>query len=190
MKKWLALLIAGLIALAAYVAAGPFLTVNALRTAVKEQNTAALARHVDFPTLRSNLKAQLDDYVLRQAGADVQSHPFGAFAMRIAGGLAGGVVDVLLTPAGIGAVLEGRNLWHRTSGAGIDRNDSVAHAPPPDPFKDARYRLESASRFTATVTDRNGEPVVFVLSRDGLRWKLTDIRLPLSAANEAGAGND
>ena len=30
MKKWLALLIAGLIALAAYVAAGPWLTINAL----------------------------------------------------------------------------------------------------------------------------------------------------------------
>ena len=190
MKKWLALLVAALIALAAYVAAGPWLTINALRTAVQAQDTARLARHIDFPTLRSNLKAQLDDYVLRQADADVQSHPFGAIALRIAGGLTGGAVDVLLTPVGIGAVLEGRILWHRISGAGIDRNDRVAHATPPDPLKDARYRLESASRFTATVTDRSGEPVVFVLSRDGLRWKLTDIRLPLSAANEVGAGND
>lgn len=190
MKKWLALLIAALIALAAYVAAGPWLTVNALRSAVKDQDTAALARHVDFPTLRSNLKAQLDDYVLRQAGPDVQSNPFGAIALRIAGGLGGGAVDALLTPAGIGAMLEGRNLWQRGSGAGIDRNDSYAHAAPPDPLKDARYRFESTSRFTATVDDRSGDPVVFVLSRDGVRWKLSDIRLPLSGGNEIDAGND
>lgn len=186
MKKWLALLIAALIALAAYVAAGPFLTVNALRSALKEQDTAALARHVDFPTLRGNLKAQLDDHMLRRAGPEVQRNPFGAIALRIAGGITGGAVDALLTPAGIGAVLEGRNLWQRTSGAGIDRNDSYAHVAPPDPLKDARYRFESTSRFTATVHDRSGDPVVFVLSRDGWRWKLSDIRLPLLDASEAG----
>ncbi len=190
MKKSLALLAAVLIGLAAYVAAGPFLAVNGLRTAVKSQDTAALARHVDFPTLRSNLRAQLDDYLLRQAGPDVQSNPFGAFALRIAGGVTGGAVDALLTPAGIGAVLGGRSLWHRGSGAGINRSDSYAHTAPPDPFKDARYRFESTSRFTATVPDRSGDPVVFVLSREGLRWKLTDIRLPLFGADKAGTGSD
>ena len=190
MKKWLALFIASLIALAAYLAAGPWLAINALRTAVKEQDTAALARHVDFPTLRGNLKAQLDDYLLRQAGAEAQSNPFGAIALQIAGGLGGGVVDALLTPAGIGAVLEGRNLWQRGSGEGIDRTDSYAHTPPADPLQDARYRYESTSRFTATVQDRSGEPVVFVLSRDDLRWRLSDIRLPLAGAHGVGAGND
>lgn len=179
MKKWLALIVAALIALAAWVAAGPFLSINALRAAVKSQDTAALAEHVDFPVLRSNLKAQLDDYVLRQAGSDVQSNPFGAIALRIAGGLTGGAVDALLTPAGIGAVMEGRNLWQRASGAGIDRDDTYAHATPSDPLKDARYRFESTTVFTATVPDRSGDPVVFVLTRDGLRWKLSDIRLPL-----------
>ncbi len=179
MKKWLVALVVALIALAAYVVGGPFLTINALRVAVKNQDTSALSRHVDFPTLRGNLKAQLDDYVLRQAGPDAQSNPFGAIALRIAGGLSGSAVDAVLTPVGIGAVLEGRNLWQRGSGAGIVRNDSYAHAAPSDPLKDARYRYESTSRFTATVLDRSGDPVVLVLSRDGLRWKLSDIRLPL-----------
>lgn len=190
MKKWLVLLVAALIALAAYVAAGPFLAINGVRSALKEQDTAALARHVDFPALRSNLRAQVDDYMLRQAGPDMQSNPFGAIALRMAGGLAGGAVDALLTPAGIGAVLSGRSLWHRGSGAGIDRNDSYAHNAPPDPLEGALYRYESTSRFTATVDDRSGDPVVFVLSRDGLHWKLTDIRLPLFGAGPAEAGSN
>ena len=190
MNKWLALLVAALIALAAYVAAGPYLAINGVRNALKQQDTAALARHVDFPTLRGNLRAQVDDYLLRQAGPDVQRNPFGAIALRMAGGLAGGAVDALLTPAGIGAVLSGRSLWHRGSGAGIDRNDSYAHDAPRDPLEGARYRYESTSRFTATVDDRSGEPVVFVLSRDGLRWKLTDIRLPLFGAGRSEAGNN
>ena len=190
MKKWLAVIIAALIAFVAYVAAGPYLTINALRTAVKDQDTAALARHVDVPALRRNVTAQLDDYVLRQAGPGAQANPFGAIALRIAGGVTGGVVDALLTPAGIGAVLEGRNLWQRTSGAGIDRNDTYAHTAPTDPLKDARYRFESTTRFTATVPDRSGDPVVFVFSRDGLRWRLTDIRLPLSVPEHIEPGND
>ena len=53
--------------------------------------------------------------------------------------------------------------------------------PPPDPLRDASYRFESPSRFTATVRNADGDPVVFVLTRDGLRWKLTDIQLPLAA---------
>jgi hypothetical protein len=191
MNKWLALLLAALIALAAYVAAGPYLAVNGVRSAIKDQDTAALERHVDFPVLRSNLRAQVDDYLLRQAGAEMQRNVFGAIALQVAGGLAGGAVDALLTPAGIGAVLGGRSLWHRGSGAGIDRNDSYSHSAPHDPLEGARYRYESTSRFTATVDDRDGDPVVFVMSRDGLRWKLTDIRLPLFDAgpsSEAGNG--
>ena len=33
--------------------------------------------------------------------------------------------------------------------------------------------------FTATVQDGDGDPIVFVITRQGLRWRLTDIRLPL-----------
>ena len=181
MNKWLVLAFAALIALAAYVVAGPYLAINGVRNALKQQDTAALARHVDFPVLRGNVRAQVDDYVLRQAGPEVQRSPFGAIALRMAGGLAGGAVDTLLTPTGIGAVLGGRSLWHRGSGGGIDRKDSYAHSAPSDPLESARHRYESTSRFTATVDDSNGNPVVFVISRSGLRWKLTDIRLPLFA---------
>ncbi len=180
------MLAAALIALAVYVAAGPYLAINGVRQALKDDDSAALARHVDFPTLRGNVKAQVDDYLVRQAGPDVQRNPFGAIALRMAGGLAGGAVDTLLTPAGIGALLGGRSLWHRGSGGSIDPNDSYALKPPRDPLEGAGYRYESTSRFTATVDDGNGDPVVFVLSRDGLRWRVTDIRLPLPGAGQAG----
>lgn len=178
MKKWIALVVIAVVLLLGYVAAGPFLTVNAIRDAVKTQDTAALSRHVDFAVLRSNLKAQLDDYVVRRAGPEVQSSLFGALAVRVASGVASGTVEAMVTPAGLGAMLQGRNLWHRASGSGVG-GDSYQHAPPSDPLEDAKYGFETTSRFTATVHDDAGNPVVFVLTRDGLRWKLSDIRLPL-----------
>lgn len=180
MKKlwWLVPLLL-LLALGTYVVAGPYLAIRGISQAIERQDTAALARHVDFPMLRANLKAQLDDYVVRQIGIDASSSLFGGIAAQLAGGITGAGVDVLATPAGIGAVLQGHQLWKRASGETVD-GDTWSRPMPARPLKDSHKRFESTSRFTATVTTPDGRPVVFVLDRQGLRWRLTDIRLPLS----------
>ena len=178
MKKWIALIVLVAVLLLGYLAAGPFITYHAIREAVQSQDTAELAEHVDFPTLRRNLKLQVDDYVVRKAGADAQSSLLGAFAVRIASGIAGGMVDTMVTPVGIGALMEGRSVWHRASGSGITDN-TYESAPTPDRLQEADYGFESLSRFTATVQSEDGQPLTFVLSRQGVEWKLTDIRLPL-----------
>ncbi len=175
MKKTIALVLAALLALAGYVAAGPYLTVRAIREAVQTGNHAALAKQVDFPALRSSLKAQLGDHLVRQAGAEVQASPFGAFAMTVASGAINAAVDVMVNPAGLGALMEGRQVWRNVSG-GLEPQPQTAGE---QPLQDAKYRYESLSRFTATVPDESGKPVVFVLSRDGLQWKLSDVLLPL-----------
>lgn len=181
MKKWLAIALLAFAAIVAWIAAGPFRTMDSIGRAVQTSDTAELARHVDFPAVRSSLRTQLDDYLVRRAGADAQASPFGALALRIAGAASGGLVDVLATPAGIGLVLQGRDVWHRVSGGGISPTDTYAHVPPEELLADASYRFESPSRFTATVPNRDGAPVVFVLTRDGLDWRITDVRLPLAA---------
>lgn len=181
MKKWLAIALLAFVAIVAWIAAGPFRTMDSIGRAMETNDTAELARHVDFPAVRSSLRAQLDDYLVRRAGADAQASPFGALALRIAGAASAGLVDVLATPAGIGLVLQGRDVWHRVSGGGISPTDTYAHVPPEELLADASYRFESPSRFTATVPNRDGAPVVFVLTRDGLDWRITDVRLPLAA---------
>lgn len=188
MKKWLWLAVALLVALAGYVAAGPYLTVRAIRAAVEQQDAAALSEQVDFPALRSSLKAQLADRLVREAGPDVQASTFGAIGLTLANGLIGSVVDTMATPTGLGALMEGRKVWRRIGDgfpsapapAAPVASDDVSPPPAaPRPFDGAKYRFESLSRFTATVQDDSGRPIVFVLSRDGLRWQLSDIRLPL-----------
>ena len=181
MRKWLALSILLLALAGAWIAAGPFLAIHGIRDAIERQDSAALSRHVDFPAVRTSLRAQVDDYLVRRAGADAQADPFGAIALRLAGAAAGGVVDVLATPAGIGAVLQGRSLVHRITGEGISAVDSFRHEPPADLLEQATYRFESPSRFAVTVPNRDGAPVVFVLTRQGLQWRVTDIRVPLHA---------
>ena len=63
MKKSLVigLLLAAIIGVASYVAAGPYLAIHGIRTALAEQDSGRLQKHVDFPALRVNLRAQVED---------------------------------------------------------------------------------------------------------------------------------
>lgn len=173
MKKWIAILTILLLALGAYVAGGPYLTVRAIRRAVVAQDAAALARQVDFPALRASLKAQLDDRMVRTAGSDVQASPLGALGLTIAGAVAGTTVDAMVTPMGLGALMQGHILWKR-----FDDALSSSGATPAEPLHDPTYQYQTVSRFVATTHDANGRPTDFVLTRHGLQWRLTDIRLP------------
>jgi hypothetical protein len=175
-KRWVitgALLLAALLA---FVVAGPYLAINGIRTALAEQDVGALERHVDFPALRVNMKAHVDDYIARQGGGIAESGGFlGALGLRVASGIGGTAVDAMVTPLGIGALLQGRSMWKRALGETVD-GDTYGAPQPADPLRDAVLRYESTSRFTATVRDADGQPVVGVLQREGLSWRLTDIR--------------
>jgi hypothetical protein len=187
MKKWIALVLALLLLLGAYVAAGPYMTIRAIRHAVQAQDAGELAEQVDFPALRASLKTQLIDAIVRDAGPEMQSNAFGAFALTMATGVVNGVVDGMVNPAGLSAVMQGRRLWRNANDSftrpPLDaQGNPLPSAQAPEPLHDAKMRYESTSRFTATIHDDRGQPIVFVLRRDGLRWRLADIRLPINDA--------
>jgi hypothetical protein len=187
-KRWIAAgTVAFLVLLLAWVAAGPYMTIRAIQHAVKAQDAGELAEQVDFPALRASLKAQMVDELIRQAGPDVQSNPFGAIAMTMATGVVNGLVDGMVNPAGLSAVMQGKRLWKNSQESfqrpPLDANgEPLPQARERLPLEDAKMRYESTSRFTATIHDDRGQPIVFVLKRDGLRWRLADIRLPPSGS--------
>lgn len=178
MKKWIALVLVLLLAVGTYVAAGPYLAINGIRTALAEQDTGKLERHVDFPALRVSIRAQVEDAMARRAGSDMQSNIFGAIALSIASNVMGAGVDTMVTPLGIGALLQGRSMWKQSIGDTVD-GDTYGKPIPADPLKSAVHHYESPSRFTATIQNEAGQPVVFVFKRNGLSWKLADVRLPM-----------
>ena len=173
MKKALAVLLVVLLALGAYVAAGPWLTVRAIRHALQAQDASALAEQVDFPAVRASVKAQMEDRLARATGPSWQSHLLGQAGLALAHGVLETAVDALVTPSGLAALMEGRAVWKR-----FDTDRASDGEPAPEPLHDARYRFESASSFTATIRNADGAPVVFVFRRHGVRWTLAEIRLP------------
>lgn len=180
MKKLLALLVVALLAVVAYGAAGPFLTMRSIQSSVQRGDTRSLERHVDFELVRSSVRAQLEDYLARRLADPETPSELRRIGARITRDMTGGVVEMLVTPAGIGAVLQGRSIVRRVMGLPPERTAAGAPAPTAfDPLAGAQYRYESTDRFTATVQNADGAPVVFVFSREGLAWQLTDVRLPI-----------
>ncbi|TBR09003.1 MAG: DUF2939 domain-containing protein [Lysobacter sp.] len=182
MKKLIALTLLAALVLGAYVAAGPFLTVRAIRDAVERGDTRSLATQVDFELVRASVRAQLEDYLARRMGEGAATDPLRQLASQVTGAMTGGVVEALVTPAGIGALLQGRSVVRRAMGYPPEAGAAPAPGTPPvafDPLRGATYRYVSASRFDATVQNADGVPIVFVFTRSGLRWRLTDVRLPV-----------
>ena len=114
----------------------------------------------------------MEDRLARATGTQWQSSLVGQAGLALAHGVLETTVDAMVTPSGIAALMEGRAIWKRLHG-GFAPSGSE-----PEPLHDARYRYESLGTFTATIRNAGEAPTVFVLSRQGLRWKLTDIRLP------------
>lgn len=184
MKRWLTAALALLVLLGAYVVAGPYMAINGIRTALVEQRAGKLERHVDFPALRVNLRAQLNDHMVRRIGMENQSGLLGSMALTLTGSMVDRGVDTLVTPLGINTLLRGRSAWLKVNGQTAN-GDRYGPAPAFQPLQDASHRYESSSRFTSTVIAENGDATVFVFTRNGLRWRLTDIRLPLSGSTPA-----
>ena len=77
MKKLTAIVVLLVLALAAWWFGGPYLAVHGLSRAIEQRDTARLERYVDFPRVRVSLRAQLNDYLVRQAGHR-EAAPLGA----------------------------------------------------------------------------------------------------------------
>lgn len=179
-------IIAGLVVLAlliACVAAGPFITVHKIRDAVKARDQAALAAQVDFPLLRSNLKQQFNDRLTAEMASGQENNAFASFGLVLAGKLADVMVDALVTPAALARLMSGEKaarLPRREPDADVPEGGSGPDAGVRrEPLADASYHFSSPSRFVARVTGKDGKVVDFVLTRDGLSWRLTNILLPL-----------
>lgn len=186
MKRLLVVVAVSLVAALAWVAAGPYLALRAMDRAIADRDAAALSRHVDFPALQANLRAQVEDAIARRVPAGAQGSVLGGLGVELATSMAGGAVEGLATPAGLAVLMQGRDAWGRlrtltgTNAAAppppSDRDADATQASTPS-LSNATHHFESHDRFVATARDGQGRPVTLVLTRRGLRWRLSDVRL-------------
>jgi len=185
MKK---ILLAGLLMLAAsfggWYFASPGYALMSLHDAVKAGDAGAMDDHIDFVSVResvkSSIKAKMADEV---TGPDAD--PLAALGMAMADTLLDPIVDGMLTPEGMAAIIaRGKDIDDAGDipgniGAAVDQNDNSIGDPPADSkSKTPNYEIkrEGLSKFTVTFPDDPDAPDL-IFKRDGLSWKLSDIDL-------------
>ena len=161
----------GVLGFLGYVATGPYRTLSTLRNALSQGDAALLAECVDFPTLRQNLRIQL----LARANTGVNAVVPSGILAQIAGGIAGSVIDAtvdsFVTPTGLNRLL---------AGASLVQVPSVGGQAPRNQLENAQGSFESLNTFVVTVST-SASQVVIELSRNGLDWQVSNVRLPVSA---------
>lgn len=176
MRKTLSIVALLVVAIVGYAAAGPYITLHQIKSGIEERDAEKLSEHIDFPSLRANLKEQLNALITKEASSELRGNPFAAVAMGIASKLVEGIVDAFVTPSGLASLMEGKRPQQSDGGSGHSAGSGTHKR---EPFKNARYTYDSLSKFSAWVEDDNGKPIRFVFTRNGLSWQLTNIVLPL-----------
>ena len=173
-KKYLiAIPVLCLLLIVGYVGTGPFITLHAIKTGIAERDSEKLAENIDFPTLRQNLKEQFNALLLSEAASELKDNPFTALAMGFASKLADGIVDSFVTPAMLARLMAGETSIN---------TDQINSASPQvigkdDLFKNARFNFDSTKKFSIWVPNDEDDEVRFLLTRNGLEWKLSNIIL-------------
>ncbi|WP_051958585.1 DUF2939 domain-containing protein [Janthinobacterium sp. RA13] len=166
------------VAVAASVYASPYYTLHQIKTALAERNAKALAAHVDFPALRASVKTQLEASMARSIEATAGSgNPLAALGQSIASAMLGKMVDTMVSPAGVVALVNKSAVSPQAS--------DTADAPADGAQKKAEYSAGYAgvNTFVVRAKDGNAQDGALVLLRHGVwGWKLSSIEIASAMA--------
>jgi len=161
-----------IVALVGYVGVGPLITIYQIKSAVERQDSEKLSDYVDFPTLRTNLKEQLNSELMKKAATESKDNRLLALGLALSPKLVESIVDSFVTPSGISNLMAGKKPLQ-------PEKEQQAQEPSGrqrwEPFKNSRYTYDSSSKFSVWVKDDKREEIRFVLTRDVLSWKLSNI---------------
>jgi hypothetical protein len=160
------------LALIAFVISGPYRTLKGLQAAIAFDDSAALSRYVEFPTLRANLKQQINARTQARLNAALPTGALSRLANGIANSVADAAVDTLVTPTGLnklvlGASVVAGQLQGEPSGTLAQR------------FESGHGSFEAPDRFTYAIGPTPTRELTLILTRSGLSWQLTNVVLPV-----------
>jgi hypothetical protein len=142
--------------------AGPYVALYQLRSAASQGDAQALSELVDFDQVRTHTKIRLRTNIERRVPAGLSG--FARVGAAVAGAALDPLVDSVITPQTIAS-------WVKESPTGGETKG-------PGPGSETETRFVSLSQFEASIN--GGEPQVeLVFTRNGLRWRLSDVRVDL-----------
>ncbi len=204
MRK-LSLVVVALVVVLGLLFGTPYYTLWRARDAANARDANTLSSYVDYPAVRESLKTSLHDELSRQMDKQ-RSNAFGALALALGGWVSDRVVEALLTPEAVAAMLRGDSTGLPPAPGAPEPRDvtppqadnSAPQAAPTAPAAPAsdggagttdakpprtttRTEFQDFNHFLVHVSrsDRPERVVTFTLTRRNLvQWRLTAIALP------------
>ncbi|WP_423371291.1 DUF2939 domain-containing protein [Burkholderia sp. LMG 32019] len=196
MKRKTLMAVAG-IAITAGVAtsyASPYITMHQMRSAIADKDADSFSSHVDFPSLRESLRAQL--MAMMQAkmanSPEMKGNSFADLGMMMAMGFVNQAIDTMVTPAGVMTMMAqgAAKPAHASVPASAPEPSETAHAgsnggatpqtSSSTPKADYSVGYKNWSTVTATARQGTDDEVTFIFKRDGLwSWKLSAVNVPI-----------
>lgn len=154
--------------------ATPYISLYQMYQAVEKHDVQALSQHIDFPALRESVKSNVRAMV-QQETAKANNSIIGMLGSVLGGVATDPIVDGLVTPDGVAALLEGQKLSVGNSGLSLPAMSNQSK-----PEVTTQYRSWDQFAVSIKPTGTNTEPATLLLSRNGLSWKLSGVELPQS----------
>lgn len=179
--------IIGLLALSAGgLYALPYVTLYQIKEAVEQSNSEKLARYIDFTAVRQDLKEQLKGFLSTKKESIQKVAPLlellGADLVgRLTDTMVDRVVDTLVTPAGMDELMRGKIILEQVRRP--EKNPEGLPTGPGGQPPDVSLRYKSTSQFVADIVNQSdpSKKAQLILTRRGLHWKLTAVKLPLES---------
>jgi hypothetical protein len=140
--------------------------------ALAARDAAGVSACVDFPKVRESIKKQVAKGVSQRSKTVFADNPIASLAASLATNLSDTLVDSLVTPKGLEQLVAGDNVLSEFAGSSENRSTVASTA-----IESARYSFQSLSEFTVTLEPKPNVLVTLVLTREGLSWKIVEIRL-------------
>ncbi|MGB8702745.1 MAG: DUF2939 domain-containing protein, partial [Thermosynechococcaceae cyanobacterium] len=123
--------------------ASPYLTLYQMYQAAERNDVQSVAAFVDFPALRESVKTNLRTVMARET-TQSQNPLLGLLGTAISGFVLDPVIDSVVTPSGVAALLEGQRLQ-------LGQNSEPAQFSPTTDALDVKARYESFNQFAVSV---------------------------------------
>ena len=183
-KKIVVPLILVAVVLTGVYLASPHWSLYRMRRAVENNDAVHMSDHVDYPQLRESLKATFNAQLAKEVARE-DADEFEALGAAFGAMMIGPIVDALVTPEALIAMMQGKDLDEieaQSSGAGGSSNSTQTADAEMNVTKMGYERLNRfVVKLAAPAEDSsNDESVTLVFHRSGLfSWKLAGIRLKM-----------
>ncbi|MBN1611570.1 MAG: DUF2939 domain-containing protein [Polyangiaceae bacterium] len=148
----------------AVLLAGPYVALHQLQSAASTGDVQALSELVDFDQVRTNTKIRLRSSIEQRVPAGLSG--LAMVGAAVAGAALDPLVDSVISPQTVAG-------WVK------EPPSSLRGTPTKGQGVETKTHFVSFSQFVASVNN-GGAQMDLVLTRNYLRWRLTDVRFDLS----------